>query len=1256
MKGFTLIILIFLTVKLYAEWIPVSNNEKCTRQKDAPQFLLINDNETNTIVKFEISGFDLQKADKTKGKTFDSVDLLTDIYISETGMPKLPYLTKVIAIPDNTNVTVEIVKTGYTKIVKNINIEPALKSWKEGTPKPKLQKNNTVYSSSNIYPNTLAEISKPSVFRDFRIIRLSVYPMQYNPKKQQLEVLSSITVKLKYNNTKANVINPKTTAQKAISPAFGKIYRSFISNYQSVLNSKYGGKESGHDLMLCIMPDEFANAFQTYADWKRKTGIDIHITKFSDIDANANNPVKIKNHIADAYHNWDVPPTYVLIIGDEGVFPSKIMYYDNYSYANEDYFVEVDGDDYFPEMMIGRLTNDDVDGLKIMLNKFKKYEKEPYTTNPNWFKKGICCSNNFYTSQVKTKRFTAKVMMEDGGFTSVDTLMSNGEWGSGCSMDLTDIKNAINQGRSFLNYRGEGWAEGWAASCYQFQYTDVETLNNGEKLTFVTSIGCGVAMFNATDMTNCFGETWLEMGTIDQPKGAIAFVGPTSNTHTTYNNRIDKGIYVGMFREGMECPGQALLRGKLYMYNYFGDDELVEYESRVFTVLGDPSIHIWKGFPQEISFTHPQSVPVGTSNQEFTVTTTSGTPIQNAQVCVSGDNVFTTGRTDENGKAILSINVETPETINILIRGSNLYPKQTTISAIRQEKFVSPINNTITEVEGNSDEYINPNEKWEISFTLKNWGTNSTNNVKATLSVIDNNNVTLITTSPVEYGNINSNEQKTASAFKFFIKPNFPINEDFTLKLHVSSGDKSWDYTNNINVTGCALRYKYSIINDRTSESPNYRLDIGEEALIYTSIVNIGNGFAKNVKAILSSNSQYVSILDSIGSFGNINEKEVKINKSNYFKIKISPNCPDKYNIDFNIKLETQNGFYPYSTIRNFVLSVDNPKPSDITGPDSYGYIVISDKDRTFDNAPVYNWIEINNIGNKINVTSEDFTKTVTLPFDFKYYGKIYHKLRISIDGWIAFGEGTETNHKNKELPHDDNVNAMVAVFWDNLTNNVWGYYEGNLFYYYDTENHRYIIEWNGFPHANDEQSLHKEFFQVILLNPEYYSTQTGDGDIICQYKSLKKIKSCSLGIEDDSQTIGLSYLYNNNFQNTAFAIDNGTAIKFTTDLPSTLVSINDKYTNVVNDGCKLQNYPNPFDNSTTIQYTIPESTNVAVTIYNINGQLVYSNSKGKQQAGTYSFTWSPETNQINNNSGLYLCRIQTDKVVKTIKMFFINK
>jgi len=671
-----LFISVFIPFKMNAEWVSLDKNKV---SKIPPKVTLISDDNSSTIIKIELSGFNIKEIN-TEGKTYQAVDLMTEIFSSETGFPDLPYIAKILAIPDQSGVSVEVIETGDIQTFKNIYLPPARVSWFEGQPESSYTENSEAYNSTDIYPKELVKIDPPSIFRDFRIARLSVFPMRYIPAKKELQTFSSITVRINYGE--GQVVNPKTTARKTISPSFGKLYRSFIFNYQNVLNNLYNGNENGRELMLCIMPDQFAASFQEYADWNRQSGTDIHITKFSDINANSNNASIIKNHIADAYHNWEHPPTYVLIVGDAGVFPKKIVHYD-YSFPNEDYFVEIDGDDHFPEMMIGRFTNQNDNEMQVMINKFLIYEKTPYTNNTDWFKKGICCSNNDYESQVETKRFTASLMMNYGHFLSVDTLMSDGSpWGGGCSMNVGDIMDAINDGRSYLNYRGEGWYYGWYANCYDFFTTNVSNLNNGEKFTFVSSIGCGVAMFD-TYGGNCFGEEWLEMGSLEEPRGACAFVGPTSNTHTTYNNKIDKGIYMGMFQEGMDTPGQALLRGKFYMYEVFGTDYWVEYHYRVYCVLGDPSIHIWKDVPREVNISYPPLIQVGNSQVECTVSfANSGLPVPDAQVCLAGVDVFATDYCNPEGKVFLDINPQIEETLYVSVRGGNVYTYQATLEVV----------------------------------------------------------------------------------------------------------------------------------------------------------------------------------------------------------------------------------------------------------------------------------------------------------------------------------------------------------------------------------------------------------------------------------------------------------------------------------------------------------------------------------------------------------------------------------------------
>ena len=857
-----------------------------------------------------------------------------------------------------------------------------------------------------------AQVESPSIFRDFRIARVSVFPVRYIPGKKELQVVSSITIRINYGA--GEVVNPKITAKKAIAPSFGKLYQSFIYNYQSVLDKLYDSKEEGHELILCIMPDEFVASFQIYADWKRQSGTDVHVTKFSDIGANATNPDIIKNHISDAYHNWEFPPTYVLIIGDDGVFPKKIVTYPDYSFPNEDYFVEVDGNDYFPEMMIGRFTNQGDVRLQIMINKFLKYEKTPYTANPAWFKKGIVCANNDYASQIEVKRFTADLMLEDGGFTSVDTMMSD----PGCTYDINDILNALNNGRSYLNYRGEGWYYGWYASCYDFSTSDVSSLNNGEKFTFVTSIGCGVAMFDAPG-GNCFGEEWVEMGSLSSPRGAAAFIGPTSNTHTQYNNKIDRGIYVGMFQEGMDTPGQALLRGKLFMYNCYGNEYDTQYHYKVYCILGDPSIHIWKDIPLAVNVNYSSTIPIGNNQLEFTVTfASSGGPVENAEVCITGEEIFVTGVTDSQGKVFIDITPEIQETLTVTVRGGKVIPFQGTLEVIKPAVLVEPASDPIiVDIDGNTDGLINPNENANITFTLKNWGSQTASSVQATLSAPGSNYVQIITTSPVNFGNLAPGGSSTGNPFQFYIKPFCPVGQIITLQLHVTSGSNSWNYNYNVEVKGCMLVVNNYVVHDDGSPDKNYRMDPGETVELFLSVLNNGVDVAPNVLGILTSNDQYITIEDSTSSFGIIQINGVAINIYDYFEVSVDASCPTGYFPEFSLKLYTQGGNYPYQTFPDLIIPVGLPIPADYTGPDAYGYYAYASNDSFYDQTPVYDWFELEGMGTQINILGlGDYTKTVSLPFAFKYYGTNYNQIRISTDGWIAMGGGTQTAPVNATL------------------------------------------------------------------------------------------------------------------------------------------------------------------------------------------------------------------------------------------------
>lgn len=875
---FLLIIGIVSPFILKADWIPVNDRNSSPA---SPEVTLISDDNNSTVLKIDISGFDLQDI-TAEGKTYQKIDLLTETCTTDPGCPELPYIARVLAIPDQAGISVEILEKGEVLSFPNINILPARESWFEGSPETSFNEKPAAYSSVDTYPGEFAQADKPSVFRDFRITRVSVFPMQYIPAKKELRVVSSITVRINYGPGK--VVNPKTTTKKPIARSFGDLYRPFIFNYQNVLDKIYGGKEEGHELMLCIMPDEFYSSFQPYAEWKRLSGIDIHITKFSDIGANANDATIIKNHIEDAYHNWEVPPTYVLIIGDDGVFPKHIVSY-GYSFPNEDYFVEIDGDDYFPEMMIGRFTNQSDYGMQVMINKFLKYEKTPYTENSDWFKKGICCSNNAYISQVVTKRFAAERMLLDGNFTSVDTMMSD----SPCSYDVSDVVSAINNGRSWLNYRGEGWSSGWWASCTPMHTPDVTGINNGQKFTFVTSIGCGVAMFDASG-GNCFGEEWIEVGTLSSPKGAAAFVGPTSNTHTTYNNKIDKGIYIGMFQEGLETPGQALLRGKLYMYTIFGNAYYVEYHYRVYCVLGDPSMHIWKEVPLATTVNYIPAIPFGNNTVEFTVTHTStGQPVANALVCVTGNTTFTTGYTDENGNAYVDIFSQVPETLKVTVRGGNIIPYLGTLEVVQPDgPYVVKESYTLDDLAGgNGNGIMETSETIGASLTVKNVGTEEASNIVVIIETTDP--YITLTDNTQNYGDIAAGASAVVTnGFGWIVADNIPDLHVAIFEMTATDGTEIWTSYFTVQGHGPVIAFGNLTIDD-SQGNQNGRLDPGETANIVIPTYNNGSYVATEAIGSLSCFSSFITLNNTTHDFSGI---EAGTMEEAIFNVTVASNAP----------------------------------------------------------------------------------------------------------------------------------------------------------------------------------------------------------------------------------------------------------------------------------------------------------------------------------------------------------------------------
>ena len=99
------------------------------------------------------------------------------------------------------------------------------------------------------------------------------------------------------------------------------------------------------------------------------------------------------------------------------------------------------------------------------------------------------------------------------------------------------------------------------------------------------------------------------------------------------------------------------------------------------------------------------------------------------------------------------------------------------------------------------------------------------------------------------------------------------------------------------------------------------------------------------------------------------------------------------------------------------------------------------------------------------------------------------------------------------------------------------------------------------------------------------------------------------------------------------------------------ITAVEESGSGLVNDFRLEQNFPNPFNPSTTIRFTIPTSGNVKLSVTNILGQEVAVLSTGFKNAGSYDVNF--DASQIA--SGLYIYKIEADGIIISKKMTLLK-
>jgi len=104
------------------------------------------------------------------------------------------------------------------------------------------------------------------------------------------------------------------------------------------------------------------------------------------------------------------------------------------------------------------------------------------------------------------------------------------------------------------------------------------------------------------------------------------------------------------------------------------------------------------------------------------------------------------------------------------------------------------------------------------------------------------------------------------------------------------------------------------------------------------------------------------------------------------------------------------------------------------------------------------------------------------------------------------------------------------------------------------------------------------------------------------------------------------------------------------------ITKIDDEEIQISNYLIEMANYPNPFNPSTTIKYSLKEDSKVKLNIYNIKGQNIKQLVNDQLTAGQHSVIWTGKDDDDSPvSSGIYFYNLKTENHEKTKRMILLK-
>ncbi|MGD8440382.1 MAG: C25 family cysteine peptidase [Holophagae bacterium] len=672
------------------------------------------------------------------------------------GEPYMPFQTVLVPVPNGPRATLTVAGSDPVSVLTGVTVVPQQPAQPDcGNPPSDFTIDDKAYGADSWFPRQSARIADDVVVRGQRFLVVEVHPLTFNPARKEVAVRShlALTVDL------VGQVDAAAEARKAErhSPLFPT---AAVLDGLPAPDATPTGIE-----YLIVAYDPLVSAIEPLAEWKRKKGLTTEVVAMSTIGTTS---ADLKSFLQSRY-DTDPDLTYVLLVGDHPMVPAQTLS----GMVSDLYYSCLDGSDYFPDVVIGRISVQDPTDCEHVVDKILTFERDivpgawhgdylmaAYLQDYNdyncradrfFFETGTL-SMHFIRDEVGMGIATAATSdslscnpytwREDAtwyphrpqGYAYQPVPQADADLITTASTSTQDITDAINAGVSLVQHRDHGGETGWGDPPYS--NGNVTSLSNGDMTPIVYSVNCLTGTFNWSG-GDCFAEAFMKK----YPGGAVGVIAATTVSYSGHNDLLVRGAY-DSFWDDFDTddggniyphsfrPAEAYMYGKYYMYHWEGPSSTTQIEFEMFHWHGDPEMRAFTAVPTTPGVTVDPTLPVGSS------TLTVSVDVDGALVAVTDNGVLIGRAFASGGSAVVELDPpQTPATLDVVVSGHNLVPWQgTTEVIVPTGPWMTHTAHLCDDSSGDGDGIANPGETIVMPVTITNVGADDGTGIAGVLS------------------------------------------------------------------------------------------------------------------------------------------------------------------------------------------------------------------------------------------------------------------------------------------------------------------------------------------------------------------------------------------------------------------------------------------------------------------------------------------------------------------------------------------